>query len=182
MKPHDPVNCSADCKKFLYLKHDAMGSVPPMKHAHYLDTRKVYELPLRCLYKHRHNEVTPLQLRHCSFSLITDLARDPIAVHLTSWQPRPEMEVLYHKINPARLEENGLICWVDPASKELKDENGTSYTGCGPCVVLQRSSSVVTICVVSTKDTSIFVKADKGTDLGLRRLTRGQQKIQQPQR
>lgn len=148
---HHPTECSANCKKLLFLKpHGRL--VPEMNKAGYLDIRKVHELPLSCINSYRDPDQRIWRLRDCSFSLIADLARDAIATHFTSWQPRHETEVLCKKLDHTYLEDNGLICWVEPASKKLVDSNGTSYTGCGPCVVIQKSASVVTVCVVRAKN------------------------------
>lgn len=135
-----------------------------MNKAGYFDLRNVYELPLSGLSEKRGENYESWRLRDCSFSLITDLARNAVATHLTSWQPRHETEVLCKKLDHAYLEEGGLVCWVESASKKLVDSIGTSYTGCGPFVVIQRSSPVATVCAVSVDDSLISVWADSVTD------------------
>lgn len=156
--PHGAVECSLSCKKVLFLKPDGR-EVPSMNKAGYVDIRKVYELPLKGLSEQR-DHGKAWRLRDCSFSLITDLARDAIASLFTSWQPRCATEMLCKKLDLKYLEEDGLICWVEATSKKLVDCNGTSYTGSGPCVVIRKSSATATICVVSASTLSISVRTD----------------------
>lgn len=122
--------------------------IPKLNKASYIDTRAVYELPLECLNQQRDGGGRAWHLRECSFALLSDMAKDAIAQRMLSWRPCHENEMLCQKLDPANLQE-GTVCWVEPISKKLTDKDGTSYEGCGPCIILKHTSEFATICVVS---------------------------------
>lgn len=150
MEEHGTTKCSTNCHKFLYLKPDCVG-VPDMNKGGFIDTRKIYELPLSCVKRQRGSNDRKWQLRACSFNVLIQWAARAIAAHVTFWQPRYKGQMLCQRLESTHLQENGLLCWVQPASKKLTDNNGTSYAGRGPCVVFQSDSSTATIHVVSMR-------------------------------
>lgn len=145
MIEHDPVRCSSDCKEFLFLK-PYEGVVPKMKKPGFVSIETSYEADLLSL---REKQGDRWVLRDCSFSLITEKARDIIAGCISRWQPKYKTHILSQKLAFSDAKTNDMLCWVETASKKLVDKNGISYPGCGPCAVKLNKSGVPTISVVS---------------------------------
>lgn len=129
---HAPTTCSTDCKDFLFLK-PTEGVYTKMNVAGWVDISKLFELPLDCLRPKLGRQ--RWYLRDCSISLLADRAVLQIADRVARWQPRSPAHVLCQKLDPSRLQIQGLVCWVETVSRRLIDSNGISYAGYGPCIL-----------------------------------------------
>lgn len=132
-----------------------------MKKPGYVDTSNAYELPLESLREKRGSNYNTWRLRDCSFALVSEMARFSISNLIMTWNFVDGTETLCRKLDQIQLQKNGLLCWVDTASRELTDCNGTAYDGFGPCVMVQSNQGLATIYVVSTCLYQIDTRTDK---------------------